>query len=262
MKTIYYYQTFVGLDKALTHIEDIDVINVSSIHFGKDKNGTESIYLNDNKPYDNLFNDLWLQTEKASVQGCTILLMVGGAGFAYKELFSDFTTYYPLLRKLLHDKSWIRGIDLDIEERVTIKDVKMLINQLVLDFGEEFIITMAPVSATLQNDGSSMAGFSYKDLYLSTEGKHIRWFNTQCYYSFSAETYESIIGNGYPPEKVVMGMESGQFTEETFNNALSEVKKIKEKHPTFAGVYDWEYLNAPPDKNDPSQWATFMKQIT
>ena len=45
MKTIYYYQTFVGLDKVLTHIEDIDVINVSSIHFGKDKNGTESIYL-------------------------------------------------------------------------------------------------------------------------------------------------------------------------------------------------------------------------
>jgi hypothetical protein len=43
---------------------------------------------------------------------------------------------------------------------------------------------------------------------------------------------------------------------------LSEVKKIKEKHPTFAGVYDWEYLNAPPDKNDPSKWATFMKQVT
>ena len=26
MKTIYYYQTFIGLDKALTHINDIDVI--------------------------------------------------------------------------------------------------------------------------------------------------------------------------------------------------------------------------------------------
>ncbi len=50
MKTIYYYQTFVGLDKALEHIQDIDVINVSSIHFGKDKNGVKSIYLNDNKP--------------------------------------------------------------------------------------------------------------------------------------------------------------------------------------------------------------------
>ena len=54
MKTIYYYQSFVGLDKVLTHIEDIDVINISSIHFGKDKDGNKFIYLNDNKPYDPL----------------------------------------------------------------------------------------------------------------------------------------------------------------------------------------------------------------
>ena len=191
MKTIYYYQTFVGLDKALTHIEDIDVINVSSIHFDKDKNGTESIYLNDNKPYDNLFNDLWLQTEKASVQGCTILLMVGGAGFAYKELFSDFTTYYPLLRKLLHDKSWIRGIDLDIEERVTIVDVKMLINQLVLDFGEEFIITMAPVQFALQTDEPGMGGFSYKTLY-NDIGHFIDYFNGQFYGDYSEDAVKHI----------------------------------------------------------------------
>ena len=29
MKTIYYYQTFIGLEKAFAHIEDIDVINIS-----------------------------------------------------------------------------------------------------------------------------------------------------------------------------------------------------------------------------------------
>ena len=50
MKTIYYYQSFVGLEKLLTHIEDIDVIIVSSIHFGKGK-----IYLNDNEPNDKIF---------------------------------------------------------------------------------------------------------------------------------------------------------------------------------------------------------------
>jgi len=254
MKTIYYYQTFVGLDKALTHIEDIDVINISSIHFGKDKEGNKSIYLNDNKPYDPLFNELWLQTEKASNQGCTIMLMMGGAGFAYKELFSDFDTYYPFLRDLINNKSFIQGIDLDIEESTTIDQIKMLINQLSKDFGENFIITMAPISPTLQNDGGSMAGFNYKDLYLSEEGKHI-----QCYGSFSMNTYESIINNGYPPEKVVMGMESGQFDDKTFQNALNEVKKIKDKYPTFAGVFDWEYLNAPPNKEDPSEWAKLMK---
>ena len=265
MKTIYYYQTFVGLDKALDHIEDVDVLIVSSIHFANDSSndneGKKSIYLNDNKPYDPIFNDMWLQTEKASVQGTTIMLMMGGAGKAYKELFSDFDTYYPQLKQLIMEKSWIKGIDLDIEEHTSIDNVKMLINRLVKDLGNDFIITMAPVSSTMVSDGSSFAGFNYKDLYLSDEGQRIRWFNTQCYNSFSMETYDKIINNGYPPEKVVMGMESGQFDDKTFPNALVEVKKIKEKYPNAGGVFDWEYLNAPPDGSDPSQWARLMKDI-
>ena len=261
MKTIYYYQTFVGLDKCMDHIQDIDVIIVSSIHFGKDKVGTKNIYLNDNIPYDPLFNDLWLETKKASVQGCTIMLMMGGAGLAYGELFSDFDTYYPLLKRLLIEKSWIQGIDLDIEESVSLDNIKMLLTCLLRDFGEDFILTMAPVSSSLSHDGSSMAGFNYKELYESVEGKHIHWFNVQCYYSFSYETYESIIKNGYPAEKIVMGMESGQFDEHTFSNAIHEVIKIKKKYPNFAGVFDWEYLNAPPTTNDPSQWAKLMKHL-
>ena len=230
MKTIYYYQTFVGLHDLMNHVQDIDVIIVSSLHFGKDKNNKKNIFLNDNLPYDPIFNDLWLETEKLSVQGCNIMLMMGGAGFAYKELFSDFDTYYPLLKRLITKKSWIRGIDLDVEENTSIENIKMLINQLVRDFvinDNDFIITMAPVSSTLITDGSSFAGFNYKELYNSEEGKYIHWFNTQCYNSFSYDTYEAIIKNGYPPEKIVMGMESGQFNESSFNEALDEIKKIK-----------------------------------
>ena len=114
MKTIYYYQTFVGLDDILTHIQDIDVIIVSSIHFGKNSDKIPGIYLNDNVPDDIIFNKLWLQTEKASAEGCKIMLMMGGAGGAYQELFSDFDIYYPLLVKTINDRPWITGIDLDI----------------------------------------------------------------------------------------------------------------------------------------------------
>ena len=39
-----------------------------------------------------------------------------------------------------------------------------------------------------------------------------------------------------------------------------EVYKTQTKYPKMLGVYDWEYLNAPPDQNDPSQWAKLMKQ--
>ena len=80
---------------------------------------------------------------------------------------------------------------------------------------------MAPVSPSLKTDGGSMAGFNYKELYNSDVGKYINWFNTQCYYSFSFETYDKIIKNGYPPEKIVMGMESGQFNESTFPECIT-----------------------------------------
>jgi len=260
MKVIYYYQSFVGLDKLLTHIQDTDVIIVSSIHFGKNEN-KHYIHLNDNDPNDTIFDQLWLQTKEASVQGCKIMCMMGGAGGAYQALFSDFDIYYPLLVKMIQERPWIQGIDLDIEETVQLTDIQMLIRKLVEDFGTDFIITMAPISPSMQTDGGSMAGFCYKQLYQSEEGKYIHWFNTQCYYSFSKETYDSIIKNNYPPEKIVMGMESGQFNESTFKNAIQNVNEIKNKYPTFAGVYDWEYLNAPPNTKDPSQWAKLMKNI-
>ena len=260
MKVIYYYQTFVGLEKVLENIEDVDVIIVSSIHFGQ-KDKQPYIHLNDNDPKDLMFENLWMETKKASVQGCKIMLMMGGAGYAYRTLFSDFDIYYPLLTQLLREKNWISGIDLDIEEETTLENVQMLIRHLVNDF-PELTITMAPVSPSLEADGGSMAGFNYKTLYESPEGKHISWFNTQCYYSFSKNTYDKIINNGYPPEKIVMGMESGQFDKNTFQTALQEVHNIITEYPTMAGVYDWEYLDAPPDEKDPSKWASLMKSCS
>ena len=58
MKTIYYYQTFIGLNHLMTHLEDIDVIIISSIHFGQDSDGKHGIYLNDNIPTNSIFDKL------------------------------------------------------------------------------------------------------------------------------------------------------------------------------------------------------------
>ena len=178
---------------------------------------------------------------------------------AYQNLFSDFENNYKELKELLEEKTWIQGIDLDIEESTKMEDIQKLMDRLIDDFGNDFIITMAPVASTLITDGGSMAGFNYKKLYQSKQGKYISWFNTQCYYSFSEDTYHSIIKNGYPQEKVVMGMESGQFDEKTFKNALNAVQNIIKEYPNMAGVFDWEYLNAPPSKEDPSLWCHLLK---
>ena len=261
MKTIYYYQSFCGLDKILTHINDIDVIILASIHFGTNSDKTPYIHLNNNDPSDKIFYPVWKDINKASSQDTTILLMMGGAGGAYELLFKNFNTYYPLLKKIIKDNKCIKGIDLDIEEEVDINNVKKLINILIKDFGKDFIITMAPVSTSLLYDSGSLGGFSYKELYKSEEGKYIKWFNTQCYGTFNKETFDNIIKNGYPSDKIVMGMISFDFNRNNFNEALTTIKNIKKEYPNFAGVFDWEYINAPPDTNDPSQWAKLMKYI-
>ena len=260
MKTIYYYQTFVGLHKLLTHLTDIDVINVSSIHFNQSKDGSKNIYLNDNLPTAPIFDQMWMEVHKAYSEGVTIMLMVGGAGGAYTNLFSDFETYYPMLRELLQQKTFISGIDIDIEEFVKLSDVKKFINQLKEDF-PDIKLSMAPVATSMMGNYPGMGNFSYKELYHSPEGQCIDWFNVQCYDSFSVETYTNIVNNGYPPEKIVMGMESGQFDKTNFQRALDIVKHLLETYPKMGGVYDWEYLNAPPDDNDCSAWCKLMKNV-
>ena len=76
--------------------------------------------------------------------------MVGGAGGAFSQLFSNYQEYYKLLKKTVLEYPFISGIDLDIEETTKISDVKKLISQINIDFGKEFIISMAPVSASLE----------------------------------------------------------------------------------------------------------------
>lgn len=110
--------------------------------------------------------------------------MVGGAtaGTQY-ALFSEFDTYYQLLKSTITDHDWITGIDLNIEEQVEISQVEMLIKAIRSDFGKDFTNTMAPLLGFLQNDKLGMGGFVYKNLYNSSVGKEISWFNVQPYYS-------------------------------------------------------------------------------
>jgi len=250
MKIIYYYQTFVGLEKLKVNCY-ANHLMISSIHFGDN-----NIYLNDNDPDDEKFKQLWEETESLPEKGVHISCMVGGAGGAFTELFSNFDVYYKKLSNFLISKPWIQGINLDVEETVTMENIKKLISKIRGDFGENFLISMAPVSSAVENDQPGMGGFVYKDLFNSTEGKMIDFLNCQCYDSFSLETYKNIIDNGYPEDKVVMGMMSGQFTDDSF---VSVIHDIKEKYPDVGGFYDWEYLDAPPNKNDPSEWAKLVK---
>lgn len=252
---IYYYQTFNSLKPILITNTVVTHIHLSSIHFGKDNYMQPYIHLNDYKPNNEKFNTMWKEIEIASKLGIKIILMIGGAGRAFTNLFSDFDVYYNLLKKTIIEHPYISGIDLDIEESVDINYVKKLINKIKNDFGKNFIITMAPVAYALQNDIPGMGGFIYKDLFNSNEGKLIDYFNVQFYYDFSFESYKKVIDNGYPENKIIMGVTS----EMDFNNIKDVTYQIYKKYgEKFGGMFNWEYGTI---AENPYKWASDIHDI-
>lgn len=257
-RVIYYYQTFTGLNPIIHKNPETTHIHLSSFHFGSNPDGSPYIHLNDNDPDDAKFNMVWSDLKNASLENIKIILMLGGAGGAYTDLFSNFEVYYGMLCKIISDHPEVNGIDLDIEEEVSLDNCKKLINRIHQDFGDDFIIAMAPLGDSLASDQPGMGGFIYKDLYNSPEGKYINYFNGQFYNSYQPSDYEQVIQNGYPEEKVVMGMIEGT----DFQNACETLKTLKKKYPKMGGTFIWEYFRAPPSgQSDPSEWSKEISKI-
>ena len=258
-KVIFYYQTFkdkndqyIFLDSVLYPNTPLTHIHISSIHFGINSDNTPYIHLNNRTPDNIYFDPIWKNIQKAHTKGITIIAMIGGAGGGYSSLFSDFNKYYSLLYSFLLDRPYIQGVDLDIEESCSLDNVKMLIQRLIQDFGKEYIITTAPVQSSLTQDIPGMSGFCYKELLNSDEGKYISYINCQAYQTYTLEILDEIVKNGYPVDKIVMGMLSGQ-------NYKEELKKMVEKYKhTFGGVFIWEYFNTIPT---PLDWLKTIQNI-
>ena len=173
-RIIYYYQTFTGLKSILNSPKYTTHIHVSSIHFGNNKDGSPYIHLNDHEPSNKIFDNVWKELKLASDKGIKIVLMIGGAGGAFENLFSK-KLYYSLLYNTIKKYPFISGVDLN--RRVCKIAIKKLIKKLDSDFGNEFIISMAPIQNSLESDTPGMGGFVYKDLYKSKIGDRINYFN-------------------------------------------------------------------------------------
>ena len=251
MKLIYYYQTFCGLQDILSSEYKPDIIHLSSIHFGENY-----IHLNDKPPDSPDFDPVWSDCEKASEQGVKIVLMIGGAGSAYEQLFADYPKYYQMLKTTLETHPVITGVDFDIEEECSLDDIRMLMRDIRRDF-PDFTMSLAPVQSSLEADYPGMGGFVYKDLWNSREGSWITYLNGQFYGNFSLESFDSCVKNGYPADKIVIGM----LSSEGFSDCLIEIKKIREKYPDFYGVFNWEYFDSPPNPNEnPNLWCETIRR--
>ena len=150
-------------------------------------------------------------------------------------MFSNFDLYYEMLKNVLKSHSYISGVDLDIEENVNLNNVIKLVNSLKTDFGNEFLISFAPVAFALQKNRTGMGGFLYNDL-MNVVGDKIENLNTQFYYDFSVESYNEVIQNGYKPSQVILGMTQNN------TNEFEIVNDLCKKYKDFKGIFFWELV--------------------
>lgn len=249
-------------------------IILAAIHVN---DGPHSLTLNDDPPSHEKFTQLWDEVLVLQDNGIKVLGMLGGAAKgSFVRLDTGehatgspvlFEEHYIPLRDMIR-RYQLNGIDLDVEEEMTLGGIVHLISRLRLDFGPDFIITLAPVATALMEGRPHLSGFNYKWLE-AVQGSNIAWYNTQFYNGWGGinhtAAYEEIMQNQWPPEKVVVGMltnprhgPSGYVPLDLTSAVLSV---LLEKYPRFGGVMGWEYWQSLPDENESWKWACCMSLI-
>ena len=207
--------------------------------------------------------------------GIKVMGMLGGAAkgsFArldYSQSRTDvpiarFESYYAPLRDLIRRQN-LDGLDLDVEEETSLPGIIHLIDRLKADFGQQFIITLAPVATALMAGRPHLSGFDHR-LLEAARGSSISWYNAQFYCGWgdlrSTAAYDQMMREGWPAEKVVVGMltnpkhaESG-YVPLDWTAALLSL--LVEKYPRFGGVMGWEFTMSLPNETQPWQWAFCM----
>ncbi|PHH78005.1 hypothetical protein CDD82_3262 [Ophiocordyceps australis] len=239
--------------------------------------------LNDHPPSHPRYHAVWAELRLLQASGIKVLAMLGGAAKGtYQRLdfprptdsdepcIDRFHDFYPPLCNLLRHRG-LDGIDLDVEEPMSLPGIMRLIDRLRADFGPDFIITMAPVATALVDVEKNLSGFDYEALEVM-RGAQIAWYNTQFYcgwgdlHTGSTALYHFILRKGWPPSKVVIGLvtnpDNGSgFVPWSLLNLL--LTSINRSHAgAFGGVMGWEYFNSMPGGTaEPWQWARHMSML-
>tara|TARA_Y100000389_G_scaffold205084_1_gene262900 strand:+ start:882 stop:1781 length:900 start_codon:yes stop_codon:yes gene_type:complete len=226
--------------------ETMLVIYISSLHFGRNQDGSAYLHLNDTDVMDlDYFFRSLIPLWSGKVQ---FRVMLGGAGGAYNALYTDYSAYMDLLLHFMNKYSFISGIDLDIEEPLhpnpdqSLARVKQIINDISSGTSKSFAITLAPVASSLTDSGAvGMGNFSYSLLKNSSEWGKIECLNVQAYGAYDYCTFKQIISAGFNSAGLRMGMLGDNFgTTDDYETALLEIEKIVNEFPQAKGVILWE----------------------
>lgn len=141
-------------------------------------------------------------------------------------------------------------------------------NRIRKDFGNDFIITMAPVASDLtQTGGSALGSFSYSKFEKSKAGKRLNWYNGQYYSGFVEgsieDSYESAVNNGYSTKRIVMGVLDSENDGSGFvgvDDLKKTIANLRSQYSNFGGVDGWEYFDAGSSDGLSKPWK-WTKQI-
>ncbi|KAH0564804.1 hypothetical protein GP486_001806 [Trichoglossum hirsutum] len=267
-QTHYYNGQFVSLLPLLSPGCGVTHVNIAAIHVNKDPG---DVTLNDD-PYSAPKNDaLWAEVRILQSRGIKVLGMLGGAALGtYPRLDGDiesFSTYYKPLRDMVR---WcgLDGLDLDVEESMSLSGITRLIDQLRSEFGPDFILTLTPVATAMWGE-KHLSGFDYAKIE-RIRGKDIAWYNTMFYCGWgSMETTEhvdKIMESGWPAEKIVIGLSTNPETKGWVSGGVlrESLAAVVRKYPRIGGVMGWEYFNsitAIEEDQNPWCWPQFISGV-
>lgn len=238
---------------------------LAAIHINEEPG---NITLNDDPPDSSKYDPLWAEVPLVKRGGLKVMGMLGGAAQgSFQRLDGDsdqFERYYGPLLNIIR-RYGLDGLDLDVEEEISLQGIIRLIDRLKADLGDDFIISLAPVAAALLGVGN-LSGFDYRELEQARASK-IAWYNAQFYNGWGPaedpRMYAAIVAQGWAPRRIVYGLltnpgngSQGYVPQEKIGPVLGI---LVQQFPTFGGVMGWEYFNAlPGERAKPWHWAAEM----
>ncbi|KAF7555532.1 hypothetical protein G7046_g6531 [Stylonectria norvegica] len=241
---------------------------VAAIHINDEP---ANITLNNHYPSDTHFHTLWAEMRVLQASGVKVMGMLGGAAKgSYRRLDGSqeqFDRFYGPVRDLLKMRA-LDGLDLDVEEEMSLGGIVRLIDRLRSDFGKDFIITLAPVAMSLLDFTKNLSGFDYEALEVM-RGREIAWYNTQFYCGWgdcsNPLMYDYMVRKGWPPEKIVVGLVTNPANGAGFvpwSPLGAVLTTLRGRYSNFGGVMGWEYFNSlPGGKERPWEWAQEMTKL-
>ncbi|KAK1770418.1 chitinase [Phialemonium atrogriseum] len=241
---------------------------LAAIHINQDP---AALTLNDHPPSHPRFTTLWAELRVLQASGVKVLGMLGGAApGTYARLDGDravFEAYYAPVRDLVRARR-LDGLDLDVEEPMSLGGIVRLIDRLRADFGPAFIITLAPVAAALVTPARNLSGFAYGALE-ALRGREIAWYNAQFYCGWgdcsNTLMYGALMAMGWPARKVVVGVVTNPENGSGYvpwDVLASVIPALADRYPGFGGVMGWEYFNGlPGGRERPWEWAELMTAL-